>query len=301
VTIVTFDPFEVIGNSFADLGCIAFSKMLCNPFKWVVVALAAVARLTCADDIVRRVTAILIHWDKMVLMQNSWIVPQFRRMTAIGTRSIKVFKRNVPIGLSESTRKFFLFTSSILSRPTNVFWVILSPFSFSFVLLIQMAISVSLYLSPGFIGIIFSPAMLSLSGGIWMLFTVNLTVSVHFIFIVLLPFFNSGTITYLTQCTVSVLIATFVSEFCYWKRWAIWMQTIFSETAGSCIHLRILKQSRLRWLPRLLRFVQMTHVNLFKFIAGQSDTFEPSGTVSSAVMMFKLTVANDNLDILSRI
>ena len=129
MTTVTFDPFEVIRNSFADLGCIAFSEMLCNPFKWVVVALTKIARLASWNNIITSVSAAFINGNIMILMQYTRIVPQLRRVSAIRARSVKIFNRINPIRFYESCRKGQFSASSALIPCSYFVWVAFTPIS----------------------------------------------------------------------------------------------------------------------------------------------------------------------------
>lgn len=139
------NPFKIPTNLFDFKGRLALSQAFYKPVDGICVTLLGIAGSTCRKDIVGSITSSRRHRDKMLLHQNARVIPKTRRITAVGTTAMPVFKRFRPMFLSETEWQLSLSGSSPLFFLSMFFWIEILPTFFLRPDSIRMSLSVSEY------------------------------------------------------------------------------------------------------------------------------------------------------------
>lgn len=129
---------EISGDSFSYQGRLPFAESLFNPLIRLIVALALIAKWARWQNIVRRISTAQRSWNEMILLQNTGIVPQHRRVTAIGASALEKGQSTFPVGVSETRGKKALCGPMALRFSPGLLWICLSPASLRNFLLFRM-------------------------------------------------------------------------------------------------------------------------------------------------------------------
>lgn len=84
---------------------LAWAEMLNKPLMGINSALTSITSLTRWNDVFWRVAAAFYGRDKVILLKNARVIPQFRWIAAVSTDTAEVFKCTVPVVNSESSWK----------------------------------------------------------------------------------------------------------------------------------------------------------------------------------------------------
>lgn len=137
------EGFKIVMDVLQDDPSATLTKTPDEPFGRILITLARIACPASRQYVFRRVCAATVNRDKVLLYQNSRIIPQLGRIATVGTCAMPVMDSVQPVLQSESERQIsFPGASSLLFLAVG-FRVLELAFAISFLYTIRVSLPVS--------------------------------------------------------------------------------------------------------------------------------------------------------------